>query len=214
MKKFLTTLFLALLITCVAFSQGYSSDWSDLDEGEHSIFGSEKERKFPINAGVIEYERWEQHRSFHFFWFLKFTDYPRYTMHRVLPFYYYLESRYDRREKKFAWLGLPYYRVRDFDYTYYTYFPLYSEKTTKNSEDWNLLYLFYRGKITDDHVNESYIGLIPIFYLKQYEYARQNKTKTTLITPLFFRYNSLQSKKEQTYTELNFSPLHFFFRKK
>lgn len=212
MKKIPYAFTIFLFASCVALTGGYGSDWSDLDEGERKLFGSEKERKYPINAGVVEYERWENHRSFHFFWFLKLTEYPRYTMQRLLPFYYHLESRWDRREKKFVWFVVPYYRVRDFDYEYMTYFPFYTEKTRKNSKDWNILYLLYGGREYHAEKKESYFGVLPLFYHERLEYPNSNEYKTMFISPLFFRLHKTRKPSEENYLEFNFSPFHFFYR--
>lgn len=212
-KKTLNLLSFAIILFLSSFTIVNASSWSDLDEGEHEMFGSEKERKFPINAGVVEYERWENHRSFHFFWFLKFTEYPRYTMNRVLPFYYHLESRFDRREKKFIWAILPYYRVREFDYNYMSLFPFYSEKIRKNSKDWNILYIVYSGSEQNLETKTSYFGLLPLMYHERFDNSKTTTRKTKLITPIFFRSNITTHGDMPYYGEFNFSPLHFFYRK-
>ena len=75
-------------------------DWSDLAEEKYKVFGSEKEKKYPINAFVVEKEEWENHYSFMAFWLYKTVDYPKFTSLRIFPFYYNKKSKIDNRESK------------------------------------------------------------------------------------------------------------------
>jgi len=211
-KKTWLILFCAAMLASAA--PALARDWDDLDEGEHRIFGSEKERKFPINAGVVEYERWENHSSFHFFWFFKKTDYPRYTSFYWLPFYYHLESKIDRREKKFAWPVVPYYRVRDLDYERMSVIPFYTTKTTRSGKDTNWLYLLYYGQHRTDTTSKNYSGLIPLWYYANSHSDVTGEDRTGLITPLFFRHFNEQRGGNPEYRHLHFSPLHYYHRKR
>ncbi len=211
MKK---TPFILLVISFIMIFAplSFAASWSDLKEGEREIFGSEKERKYPINAFFVEYERWENHRSFHFLWFLQSTDYPRYSSFHLLPFYYHLESKIDRREKKFAWPVLPYYRVRDLDHEYKTIFPLYASTTRPQSIDWNILYLVYGGKERKAERKESYFGILPVFYYQKMRDTGNDSKGMALITPVFFRYHKEKAGPTPEYQQTNFSPLHFYHR--
>ena len=211
MKKFWMIFFCATMLASAATAVR-AGDWSDLDEGEHEIFGSEKERKFPINAFFVEKERWEDHQSFHFLWFLKSTEYPRYSMFRLLPLYYHLESRIDRREKKFTWLGVPYYRVRDLDHEFKTFFPFYTEKTRPREKDWNILYFLYGGRKQSEAKKESYFGILPLMYYRKMEAPATDMNGMMLISPIFMRYHREGRGAKTFYQELNFSPLHFYHR--
>jgi len=130
---------LALLI--VSWNSLYARSWDDLDAGEHAIYGSEREEKFPVKALFMEIEEWENHYSFMLLWLFKYTDYPKYKSTRLLPLFYGLDSKIDNRSLKvipplLTWLE------RDGDYyERFILFPLYCSGVDSNESDRSLFWL-------------------------------------------------------------------------
>ena len=77
MKQLFNTTFIILTIFALQ-NESLSRSWSDLNEGEREIYGSEREEKFPIRTLFMEKEEWDNHYSFMFLWLYKYTDYPKY----------------------------------------------------------------------------------------------------------------------------------------
>ncbi len=59
------TILFAGLVLCSAVD---ARSWRDLDEGEHEIYGREREEKLPIRMFFVQQEKWEGHEAFHAFW--------------------------------------------------------------------------------------------------------------------------------------------------
>ncbi len=134
--------------------RGLARDWSDLDEGEQKVFGSEKEKKFSINAFIIEKENWDDHYSLMALWLFKHTDYPRYSSLRVLPFWYGLNSKIDDRSRYFIPLLL-HYGERDADSSMIAN-PLYYSNIGKSEAGRAILYLFWWGREQGPYADYSY----------------------------------------------------------
>lgn len=139
MKKFLLP---AVLISVIILSMNnlHARSWDDLDSGEHDIYGSEKEDKFPVKTLFMEIEEWNSHYSFMFMWLFKYTDYPKYKSTRFIPFYYGLDSKIDNR----SMILLPpllTYLERDIDeYTKYIVFPLYYSSVNSSETNRSILW--------------------------------------------------------------------------
>lgn len=133
--------------------------WSDLDEGEHAIYGREREEKLPLRLFFVEKEQWQDHYAFHFFFLWGTKDYPRYTSGRVFPFYYRLESKIDNR--------------------YLLVTPLYHRETDLADRDESLLWLYYWGERGES--GKKYSGLFPLYY-----YSNYKTDAPFILTPLFW----------------------------
>ncbi len=144
-----------------------NQEWKDLFEGEHKLYGSEKEDKYPINSFFIEKEKWNGHYSLMAFWFYKSINYPKYTSLRVFPFYYDLESKIDNRSKMILFLPYPYYRKVNGDERFAIDILGYSYKN-KDQEDKSYGYLWYSGFNKKD--NSSYKALFTTQFKFKYQY--------------------------------------------
>ena len=114
------------------FAGDVPDEWKDLDEGEHKIFGSEKELKFKHNKWIFEVEDWENHYSKKIFWLYKDKDYPRYTYFRFWPFGSTVKSKIDNRRRTwtFPLFGFYYHWIdkrEDTTYFFPWYYMLFSE---------------------------------------------------------------------------------------
>ncbi|MCU0844790.1 MAG: hypothetical protein MUC76_07680 [Spirochaetes bacterium] len=145
---------LACILTLAFPERGAARDWSDLDEGEQTVFGSEKEEKYSINAFLLEKEKWEGHYSLMALWLFKYTDYPRYRSLRVLPFWYRLDSKIDDRSRYFIPLLL-HYGARDADSSMIAN-PLYYSDLRGDDADRAVLYLFWWGRDKGAYADHSY----------------------------------------------------------
>lgn len=148
------------LLTLALAGSAAARDWSDLDEGERKVFGSEKESKYSINAFLVEKEDWEGHYSFMALWLFKYTDYPRYTSLRLLPFWCRLTSKIDDRRGYFIPLLL-HYGERDGNSSMMVN-PLYYSNISGDDADRAVLYLFWWGRDREAHADHSYF-YSPIF---------------------------------------------------
>lgn len=134
-----------------------SRSWSDLDEGEHELYGREREEKIPIRLFFVQREKWPEHEALHVFWLFAYKNYPRYKSNRLLPFYYQLSSKIDDR---YQFISLPYYRHID-----------------GSERDQALFWLFYWG--SDPAHSKSYHGLVPFYY-----HSVRGGSSRFLISPL------------------------------
>ena len=150
---------LALILLTLLTSPATAGSWADLDEGEHEIYGREREEKIPIRLFFVQKEQWENHYSFHFFFLWGTKDYPRYRSGRVFPFYYYLESKVDNR--------------------YLLLTPLYYRETDVGDRDESAAWLYYWGERAGP--GKKYSGLLPFYY-----YSTYKADSPFLLTPLFW----------------------------
>jgi len=163
-------------------SQGIGRDWSDLDEGEKKVYGSEKEEKYAIKAFFIEKEDWENHYALNVLWVFKKTDYPRYTSFRILPFYYNLRSKIDNRTRTIWPLFFHYTRTDGTDRLIVN--PFYYSNTGLKKKSKSLLYLYWWGKSDNYYKKRSYF-LFPVFYYEKYHSTDNRIKRTFLVNPLY-----------------------------
>lgn len=190
---------LALLI--VSWNSLYARSWDDLDAGEHAIYGSEREEKFPVKALFMEIEEWENHYSFMLLWLFKYTDYPKYKSTRLLPLFYGLDSKIDNRSLKvipplLTWLE------RDGDYyEKFILFPLYCSGVDSNESDRSLFWpLIWWGNSLYESRSSSYQLIIPLLWYHMNDYNETNGSgKSIWVNPLLFSYSRLENNKEDEY---------------
>lgn len=151
---------LLVFFTLYVVSAAEARAWRDLDEGEHEIYGREREEKLPIRMFFIQQEKWEDHNAFHAFWLYAYTDYPRYKSSRFLPFYYSLSSKTDNRH---LFLSPVYYREID-----------------GKEHDQSLLWLYYWGG--EEGSVQGYSVFFPLYY------SRVKSADERLLVSPFFLY--------------------------
>jgi hypothetical protein len=184
-----------------------SKNWSDLDEGEHRIFGSEKEKKYPINAFIIEKEEWNNHYSFMFLWLYKYTDYPKYRSLRVIPIWYQLESKIDNRVKTVIPVLFYYHRIDG--EAELTVTPLYYSNLKRAESDRAILYLLWWGSERGDYSRSYFFS--PIFFKSRYEKVHSVEKGSTWINLLFYSKSRIYPLGDGTVSEqLNLSLLHYY----
>ena len=206
-------------------------DWSDLQDNELKLFGSDKEEKIPLGLKPIaEIEDWkdpktkERYISYKFawigYWTVNINQYPNFNRTRFL-LYSNLESKTDNRRE--TWFFPLYYFRRDGDeqttVTPLTYHfssnreeigfmgPLYNYRTRDETRRY-LLPLVYYGE--DRAESSSYLGIFPLFYGS----SRGGSTdqRTSLLTPLF--YHSSKKREDGRSDISSISPLHFYKSRK
>lgn len=133
--------------------------WGDLDEGEHEIYGREREEKLPIRFFFVQKEDWKDHYAFHILFLWATKSYPRYESGRLLPFYYWLQSKVDNR--------------------YQLITPVYYHEVDGKDRDNSALWLYYWGERGD--VQKTYSGLFPLYY-----YSSYRGDSPFILTPLFW----------------------------
>ncbi len=157
--------FSAILMLC---SAAEARSWRDLDEGEHEIYGREREEKLPIRMFFVQQEKWEAHDAFHAFWLYAYTDYPRYKSSRFLPFYYSLSSKSDNR--------------------YLLLSPVYYREIDGKEYDQSLLWLYYWGG--DEANAQSYSLFFPLYYNRL-----KNANERLLVSPFFLYASDRENRK-------------------
>jgi len=204
--KLVILLFIASLLLLVAAGAARAASWDDLDEGETKIFGSEKEQKLR-DIFFIQREKWENHRSFMFFWFFKTTDYPRYTSLRILPFWYHLTSKIDNRRRSVVPILFLYHHIAGEERLLVS--PLYYSSLSPAERDRSLLYLlWWGGRQRAEDIKSSYF-LLPPFYVST-ERGEKRK-KRVFFSPLIYvsHRSFLYGDNERTDT-LHYSFIHFY----
>lgn len=191
MKKFII-IAAFLLSTVLNYQYGFCRSWDDLDEGEHEIYGSEREEKFPVKAFFTEKELWENHYSFMLFWLYKYTDYPKYKSTRMLPFYYGRDSKIDNRSQMLIPPLLSYFEKDGTVDTSYIAYPLYYSSIDKKAEsyeaDRSLLALIWWGSEKNSSVASSYQTVFPLFYHSSELNTKNSRGDYLWINPVFFSY--------------------------
>ena len=165
------------------------AEWEDLEAGEHDVFGSEKEEKYPVKSLFIEQEQWDNHYSLMVLWLYKYTDYPKYTSYRVLPLYYHLKSKIDNRKKAVIFPLLTYIKTDRAEVTKYILFPVYYSSINDVRYNKSLGLLFWWGKRhnypDEKQYNNTYFLFIPL--LSYYNsYTSEKAEYKECITPLFY----------------------------
>lgn len=162
----LTTIFI-ILSDASYLHAVYPPEWYDLEEGEHKIFGSEKEEKYPVNNLFIQKEDWGGHSSCMFLGFYKTVDYPKYSSTRFLPVYYKLESKIDNRSILIT--------------------PLYYSFLNKSETNKSFLYMFWWGS---DRSYNSYQLFLPFLSYHKNETSLDGLMNTDIcINPVFIKHS-------------------------
>ncbi|HPS59433.1 MAG TPA: hypothetical protein PK514_15120 [Spirochaetota bacterium] len=200
MKKIL--LFAAVLITLlVSWNNVYARSWDDLDAGEHEIYGSEREEKFPVKALFMEMEEWENHYSFMFMWLFKYTDYPRYKSTMFMPFYYGLESKIDNRSMTVIPPLLTYLERDGTYYKKFILFPLYYSDVDSTETNRSILWpLIWWGNSHYESWRSSYQLFVPLLWFHTSELnLNSDSGESVWINPLLFSYSHRENGKEDEY---------------
>ena len=186
----LTVLFSVML----NYESGISRSWDDLDEGEHDIYGSEREEKFPVKAFFMEKEVWDNHYSFMLFWLYKYTDYPRYKSTRLLPFYYGRESKIDNRSQTLIPPLLSYFETDGTEKTSYIVFPLYYSSLDTDRSTRSILWPFiWWGSEQYKNDRSSYQTVFPVFYHSSDVNSESGNGEYLWINPLFVSWRDKNS---------------------
>ncbi len=196
MKKYIIVL-AVLLSILMNYQSGICRSWDDLDEGEHEIYGSEREEKFPLKAFFMEKEVWDNHYSFMLFWLFKYTDYPKYKSTRLLPFYYGLDSKVDNRSQIIIPPLLSYFETDGTEKTSFIFFPLYYSSLNTDESDRSLLFLLWWGKDKYSSTKTSYQTIFPVFYHSSKEYGENGSGNYLWINPLFVSWREKISDNEE-----------------
>lgn len=208
------------------------NDWSDLEDNEFKLFGSDKERKLPISLKPIaEIEDWtddngRDHYSSYklawlFYWTIKVNNYPKFTHSRFLLFSH-LESKIDNRRRTYFFplyfnqrdgdeeltitpLSLHFYSNRE---EYSLVGPIYNYSNAEESRRYILPLIFYGEKVGSD---DTFFGLAPLYY---HSYAENEVRKQwNVLTPLFYM-DRRKNKKDDTTRTFSISPLHYYNSRK
>jgi hypothetical protein len=193
MKKYIVAITVLLSIV-LTYQSGICRSWDDLDEGEHEIYGSEREEKFPVKALFMEKEVWDNHYSFMLFWLYKYTDYPRYKSTRLFPFYYGLQSKIDNRKMTVIPPLLSYFETDGTEETSYIVFPLYYSSLKPGKSDRSILFPFiWWGR--DEYRNSvsSYQTIFPVFYHSSDTNLKTGSGEYLWINPLFISWRDKAS---------------------
>jgi len=188
MKKIssiLTHLFIIIIISAIPV---FSRSWDDLDRGEHKIYGSEKEEKYPVKTFFLEKEEWEDHYSLMVFGLYKNKDYPRYKSLRFLPFYYGLNSKIDNRKMTVIPPLLSYFERDGDNETLFLFTPLYYSNINKYGSDRSLFFLYWWGKDNYSYGSENYHFLFPLLYHESTE-RKNGYNESFCINPLFVSFS-------------------------
>jgi hypothetical protein len=181
---FLCVLFLLLLVSAAKpLSARTVGDFSDLYEGERKYYGSEKEEKYRINAGLVEWEYWDSHDSFMALWLYRSTEYPKYSSLRLLPFWYQINSKTDNRERTFLPLLLYYHRLDGADDLTVS-LPYYSHITSDKSER-SLFWLFWWGNERPNARQEKSWFSMPLASWRCYDDEEGNIHEKTHRNPFY-----------------------------
>lgn len=165
------------------------AEWEDLEAGEHDVYGSEKEEKYPVKSLFVEQEKWDNHYSLMVLWLYKYTDYPKYTSYRVLPLYYHLKSKIDNRKKTAIFPLLTYIKTDGSEVTKYILFPVYYSSTSNVTYNKSLGLLFWWGSghnyPDEKQYEDTYFLSIPL--LSYYNsYTSEAAAYKQCITPLCY----------------------------
>lgn len=203
-----SVLLIAIYMAVPETAFGFPADWSDLDEGEHAVFGSEKEKKYSINAFFVERERWDNHSAFMFFWLYKYTDYPKYSSLRAVPFWYRLESKIDARTKTVIPI-LGYYRRYDGVETRIIS-PLYYSRYGPRERERSILYLTWWGGAETRNSRSSYF-FTPLLYGSRHASDEPYRREYLYISPVaYWRSEKHTSQESNSLCTTNLSLLHYY----
>ncbi|MCL1834330.1 MAG: hypothetical protein FWG49_07500, partial [Leptospirales bacterium] len=196
MKKYLILIILFCSMLC-CYEYGFGRSWSDLDAGEHKIYGREKEEKYRVKALVYDVEDWENHYSKMIFWLYKYTDYPKYRSTRFLPFYYGLNSKIDNRTNMLLIPLLSYFETDGDRKKLYIGFPLYYSSVSSNMSDRSLLFLIWWGRESGNNWIDSYQTIFPVFYHRSETNVKNGNGEYLWVNPLFVSWRDIAPDKEE-----------------
>jgi len=205
MKRYIILITVFFSILC-CYEYGFCRSWNDLDEGEHKIYGREKEEKFPVKAFLIEKEVWENHYSYMVLWLYKYTNYPKYESTRFIPFYYKLNSKIDNRSMTLVPPLLSYFETDGDLENSYIFFPVYYSSISTAKSDRSLLLLIWWGDDNYVKMNYSYLTVFPIFYYSKEVHVEHGYGKYKWINPLFVSWRDTPSTGEDD-THLWWAPI-------
>ncbi|PJZ55265.1 hypothetical protein CH380_01810 [Leptospira adleri] len=201
-------LFLLFLFFSPALLWSQAEDpFDELVREKKEIFGSEKEEKYPLRAGFVDWERWEGHSSVHVLWFIRYTDYPKFKQFRIFPFYNSLEAKSGNASKSYLF---PFYSYRSLssegidDRTFLS--PVYYRRTVQPSgggtgyrESTHFYWLGYNSDSSGPGFEKSfsmYPGFFPLI-TKENELIGGVRSASTIILPLLF-FNKESSEESKT----------------
>jgi hypothetical protein len=168
MMRILTFLLGLIILSSVQSAQARS--WDDLNEGETKVFGSEKEKKYPVNTPIYEHELWENHESRWVLGVYKSVNYPKYRSLRIFPFYYGLDSKIDNRSWSFCPLLLAYGEIdRNERFRINPLFIDYRRDRTPESSSYERVTLsLLHGYVTESWKDQDdtivWAPIVPLFY--------------------------------------------------
>ncbi|MEW6525259.1 MAG: hypothetical protein AB1444_01170 [Spirochaetota bacterium] len=198
-NRFAFVLYIVILFSFITTS--LYAEWEDLEMGEHDVYGSEKEEKYPVKSLFVEQEKWDNHYSLMVLWLYKYTDYPKYTSYRVLPLYYHLASKIDNRKKTVIFPLLTYVKTNGAEATKYILFPAYYSSISDAGYNKSALLLFWWG-LQHNYPDEkqymdTYFLMIPL--LSYYNsYTSEASKYKECVTPLFY-YETKSDSNEYTF---------------
>lgn len=193
MKKYIVIIAVFLSIIW-NFNSGICRSWDDLDEGEHEIYGSEKEEKYPHKSLFWELESWENHYSNMVLWFYKHTDYPKYRSTRILPFYYGLDSKIDNRSMTVLPLFLTWFKTDGNIETSTVIFPVYNSSIdTKNNNYDRRFLLFWWGRDNYSTRPKHYQTLFPLSYHSSEVNEKTGAGEYLWVNPVFVSWRETAS---------------------
>lgn len=187
--------FLALACFLMGFNAVLAVDFEDLKEKQGKVYGSEKEKRYVIDAFFVEWESFPRiaptHSSFHFFWLYNTADYPKYARSQFFPFYLSETSKVDTRYEANHLLLSHYSKEANGSYSY-KLFPFYwTGKQTNGSFYHSIVPLYYSQANVTDNKKENLI-LFPGFYKQSSESIDKKTEQVTSISP-FHVYTSTKS---------------------
>jgi hypothetical protein len=170
-------------------------DFEDLKEKQGKVYGSEKEKRYVIDAFFVEWESFPRqaptHSSFHFFWLYNTADYPKYARSQFFPFYLSETSKVDERQETNHLLISHYSKEANGFYSY-KLFPFYWTGKQANDSSYHSIFpLYYSQADVRDNKKENLI-LFPGFYKQSSDSIDKKTEQVTSVSP-FHVYNSSKS---------------------
>ncbi len=185
----------ALACFLMGFTAVFAVDFEDLKEKQGKVYGSEKEKRYVIDAFFVEWESFPRiaptHNSFHFFWLYNTADYPKYARSQFFPFYFSETSKVDTRYEANHLLLSHYSKEANGSYSY-RFFPFYFSGEQKTGSSYHsILPLYYSQTEINEDKRENLI-LFPGFYKQSSESIDKNSEQVTSVSP-FHVYTSSKS---------------------
>lgn len=187
--------FLALACFLMGLNAVLAVDFEDLKEKQGKVYGSEKEKRYVIDAFFVEWESFPRqaptHSSFHFFWLYNTADYPKYARSQFFPFYLSETSKVDERQETNHLLISHYSKEANGFYSY-KLFPFYWTGKQANDSSYHSIFpLYYSQADVRDNKKENLI-LFPGFYKQSSDSIDKKTEQVTSVSP-FHVYNSSKS---------------------